>query len=214
MEIVYHDSLPSTHQYLKEALEKQKLKAPLAIVAKKQTDGVGSRGNRWEGAEGNLYLSFCIHKESLPDDLPLASSSIYFSAIMKEILKSEGSKVWLKWPNDFYLSDKKVGGTITALISQNILLCSMGLNLKSAPKEFETIDINIEKNRLLEMYFLKLKQVISWKEIFSQYQIEFEKSRSFFYTDREKSEKVSLQEASLLEDGSIMIAQQRIYSLR
>ena len=187
---------------------------PLAIVAKRQTEGIGSRGNVWQGLEGNLFLSFSLHKSSLPSDLPEASISIYFSSIMIEVLRELGSKVWLKWPNDFYLKEKKIGGTITSVISGKFVLCSMGINLKNAPENFEIIDINIEKKVLIEKYFLKLKQVIFWKDIFSQYEIEFEKSRSFSYTDSISGEKVSLQKAVLLKDGSIMIENRRIYSLR
>ena len=214
MEIFYHDSLPSTHRYLDEGIRAKKLTPPLAIIANKQTAGVGSRGNRWQGREGNLYLSFCLSKNDLPADLSLASTSIYFSYIMIAILKELGSEVWLKWPNDFYLGDKKVGGTITAVISDSVVLCSMGINLKNSPENFEIIDINIEKDLLIEKYFLKLKQVIFWKDVFRQYEIEFEKSRYFFYTDSASEKKLSLEHATLLEDGSIMIENRRIYSLR
>jgi len=214
LEIVYHDSLPSTHRYLEEHLRKKSLRTPIAIVADRQTAGVGSRGNAWKGLKGNLYLSFCLPKADLPSDLPLASTSIYFSFIMIDVLRELDSDVWLKWPNDFYIGDKKVGGTITTVIFDEIVLCSMGINLKNAPKDFQIIDINIEKNLLIERYFLKLKQVIFWKDVFRQYQIEFEKSKCFFYTDRALNKKVSLQGAILMEDGSIMIENRRVYSLR
>ncbi len=214
MEIIYHDKLPSTHRYLEEALRAQHLKPPVAIIAHTQTQGVGSRGNAWQGLEGNLFLSFALSKEQLPADLPQASASIYFSFIMIALLRELGSQVWLKWPNDFYIKDKKIGGTITSLIRDEFVLCSMGLNLKNAPKDFEILDINIEKKSLIEKYFLKLKQVIFWKNIFRQYKIEFEKSRCFFYTDLASEKKVSLEHATLLQDGSIMIGKRRIYSLR
>ena len=214
MEIHYHDSLPSTHKALEQGLRSKKFSPPLALVAEIQTAGIGSRGNVWQGEKGNLYLSFCLFKDDLPDDLPLASISLYFSSIMIGLLKELGSEVWLKWPNDFYIDDKKIGGTISSVISDEFVLCSMGINLKYAPKEFKIIDINIEKNVLIKKYFLKLKQVIFWKDIFSQYQIEFEKSRYFFYTDRTSGKKVSLRDALLLEDGSIMIENKKVYSLR
>jgi BirA family biotin operon repressor/biotin-[acetyl-CoA-carboxylase] ligase len=214
LEIIYHDSIPSTHRALEEALRGGLCKPPIAYVAHRQSAGVGSRGNRWQEGEGNLYLSFALKRDTLPDDLPLASTSIYFSFIMIDLLKTMGSSVWLKWPNDFYIGEKKVGGTITTSISGEILLVSMGINLKNAPKNFQIIDIDIEKDLLIKKYFLKLKQVILWKDIFRQYQIEFEKSRHFFYTDRERQSKVPLREATLLEDGSIMIENRRIYSLR
>jgi len=214
LEIYYHDSLPSTHRVLEEGLRSGQYLPPIAFVAHQQSAGIGSRGNAWREGEGNLYLSFALDKEYLPRDLPLASTSIYFSFIMIEVLRSFGSKVWLKWPNDFYIGEKKAGGTITTVIKRDIILVSMGINLKNAPKEFAIIDIDIEKSVLLESYFLKLKQVIFWKDIFRQYQIEFEKSRHFFYTDTKMQKKVPLSEAILLEDGSIMIENRRVYSLR
>jgi len=37
------------------------------------------------GGEGNLFLSFVVDMNSLPSDLPIASASIYFSYIIKEV---------------------------------------------------------------------------------------------------------------------------------
>lgn len=42
------DSLPSTQTYLLEKLKNDALKAPVLIVAKNQSAGIGSRGNIWE----------------------------------------------------------------------------------------------------------------------------------------------------------------------
>jgi hypothetical protein len=46
-----------------------------------------------------------LSKKDLPADLPLASTSIYFSFIMKKRLESMGEALWLKWPNDFYIQN-------------------------------------------------------------------------------------------------------------
>ena len=102
--IHWFDTLPSTHNYLIASLREGTLFAPCAIGATIQTHGVGSRGNSWLGETGNLFFSFCVEEKQLPQDLPLASVSIYFSALMKEVLEDQGSNVWLKWPNDFYLN--------------------------------------------------------------------------------------------------------------
>ena len=101
--ISWFDELPSTHQHLIDGLKLGTFEAPLGIGVDRQTNGVGSRGNSWIGGEGNLFFSFCVEEKHLPKDLPLASISIYFSALVKEILANQGSMVWLKWPNDFYL---------------------------------------------------------------------------------------------------------------
>ncbi len=214
MEILLFEQIESTHLFLEEALKKGELKAPVLITANRQTGGVGSRGNRWDSIEGNLFLSFALSKDSLPSDLLLQTSSIYFSFLMKETLAGFGSKVWLKWPNDFYIDDKKIGGTITKLLDNKTLICSMGINLKNAPEDFGILDINIDKMKLIDSYNLKLKEHIKWKKIFSQYCVEFEKSRGFCFHDMESGERTSMDVALLNEDGSITINNKKVYSLR
>ena len=80
--IIYLDEIDSTQSYLKEQLKNKLLFSPVAVVAKRQLAGHGSRGNSWLGEDGNLFLSFAIPKKELPLDLKLESSSIYFSYLM------------------------------------------------------------------------------------------------------------------------------------
>lgn len=214
MEINYLNEIDSTHKYLIKLLKKDTLKLPIAFSAHMQTAGVGSRENSWKSMSGNLFLSFAKKLSDLPNDLALNSISIYHAFILKELLNDLGSKVFLKWPNDFYIGKKKIGGVITKLIDRDIVVVSIGLNLKNAPKDFEIIDINIDKNELLKSYFLKLKQDIFWKYIFRKYQVEFEKSRSFLYYDENEKKKVSLSNALLMKDGSIKINSKKVFSLR
>ena len=211
MEIRCFDELPSTQTYLIEALKSKKVSAPIAVVAKEQTHGVGSRENRWEGGEGNLFFSFALSMEALPSDLALSAASIYFSHIMKEILKEYSSNVWLKWPNDLYQNESKIGGTITKKID-NILVCGMGINLQKNQNGFEALNLNIEPISLLEKYLLELRRSLTWKQVFSEYRIEFDRN-SKFYAHVDGVYK-PLKNATLLEDGSLIIDNKRVYSLR
>lgn len=211
MDIHWFESLDSTQSYLIEELKASRLKAPTCIGASLQKEGKGSRGNRWVGEEGNLFISIAIERSMLPQDLKLESSSIYLAFLMKQLLNTMGSTLWLKWPNDFYLGDKKVGGVITNLVGET-LICGIGMNLNSAPEDFEKIDIAVTPYNLTKAYSELFKNLPSWKQIFSNYQIEFENSREFF--THNNNEKVALQRAVLLEDGSLMCDGQRIFSLR
>ncbi len=211
MQIHWFDELESTQTYLKEELKQGRLKSPVAIAAARQTGGIGSRGNSWIGLEGNLFFSFAIARDELPDDLSLESSSIYFSYLLKETLAEENSQVWLKWPNDFYLNDKKIGGTITFL-RDNDLLCGIGLNLLKSPQGFAHLDIKIDKKELLNKFFKKIKKKSSWKQIFSKFEVEFTHSKK--HSTHFENNKISLENADLNDDGSLNIDGQRIYSLR
>ena len=210
MEILYFERLDSTHKFLLKNLKEKKLFVSVVVVADEQTDAIGTRGKSWQSIKGNLFFSMAVTRDYLPKDLPLQSISIYFAYIFKEILEKKGSKVWLKWPNDFYLQDKKVGGVLSQMVGKNIII-SIGLNTKKSPKNFKNIDIKLENNELLEEFILNVKQVILWKSIFSKYQVEFTRSKSHKTTYKD-GEKISLREAEICSDGSIQINGKRIYS--
>lgn len=211
MDIRSFETLPSTQNYLEEALRTQRLSPPIAVVTHQQTAGIGSRDNQWEGGEGNLFFSFALRLESLTEDLPLSSASIYFSYIMKEVLLQYTEDVWLKWPNDLYCFEHKIGGTITKKI-ENILLCGMGINLQKNANAYAALTLNVEKELLLNQYFQRLLQRPSWKQVFSKYAIEFERSKTMF--THISGEYRSLDDAVLREDGSLIIDDKRVYSLR
>ena len=211
MEINWFKHLPSTHKYLIDNIKNNSIIAPLAIGVDIQSDGVGSRGNTWEGDEGNLYFSFCVKEKHLPKDLKLESTSIYFSYILKEVLSELGSQTWIKWPNDFYLDNAKVGGVITTKIKDTII-GSMGLNILHAPEPFAVLDIDILPQNLVKLFLEKLEKNISWKNVFSKYKIEFKNSLGF--TFHLGGKKVALGDAILCEDGSIEVDNKKVYSLR
>lgn len=209
--ISWLDSIDSTQKYLLEGLKAKTLSAPICIATSQQTAGLGSRGNAWEGLDGNLFFSFACQRDNLPSDLKLESTSIYFTYLLKEVLSQYGSEVWLKWPNDFYLNNKKIGGAITNLVGENVV-CGIGLNMKHAPEGFSTLDISISQELLLESYFSLLNNHPSWKQIFSKYALEFVKSKNYFTHNENK--KISLENAILLDDGSIECEGKRMFSLR
>ena len=211
MKILYFDTLDSTQSYLKEALRSKNLTVPVCVVANRQTNGLGSRGNEWNSIEGNLFFSFAIDIDSLPTDLKLESVSIYFAYLLKELLCEYGSKVWLKWPNDFYIQDLKIGGLLTNMVGKNII-CGIGLNLTNAPDGFEKLDIEIDKKTVLQKYIKKIEKFVLWKQVFSKYKLEFYRNEKFFTHNGNR--KLSLDDAELCLDGSLLINGERIYSLR
>jgi len=219
LEILSFDRLPSTQIYLIEKLEKEELKAPVSILAYEQNSGVGSRDNLWLGGKGNFFASMAIDIVKLPEDLPLLSASIYFSFIMKKTLEQFDENIWLKWPNDFYINDDKIGGTITKKIN-NVLVCGIGINLKNSENGYRALQSDISPEILLEKYLFELQKFPKWKQIFSEYEIEFGLSRKFsvhienYQKDHLVGIKQSLADASLCEDGSLIIGGKRVYSLR
>ena len=219
MEIISFDHLPSTQTYLVEQIKNNGLQVPIAVITSEQSSGVGSRENKWSGGEGNFFASLAINVDDLPDDLSLNSASIYFSYIMKKTLEQLGENIWLKWPNDFYQNDDKVGGTITQKVNDT-LVCGIGINLKKSQNGYSALQSDISAQILLKNYLLALEKFPKWKQVFSEYEVEFELSRKFsvhiesYQQGRDKGSKTSLKDATLEEDGSLIIDGKKVYSLR
>lgn len=211
MKIIILEEVESTHSYLKELIKEEGYTYPTCITTTMQTKGIGSRGNSWTGKRGNLFFSFVLEKNDLPKDLELQSASIFFSFILKKLLSNKGSNLWLKWPNDFYIDDKKIGGTITTA-TKDLVYCGIGLNLIEVSSQFGKLDINIDIKPTLDEFFENLKNEQSWKQIFSEFKIEFERSKKFKATIN--NNKISLENAILNIDGSIEIDNTRVFSLR
>jgi BirA family biotin operon repressor/biotin-[acetyl-CoA-carboxylase] ligase len=211
LEILSFEILPSTQKYLIEGIKNKTLKAPLAVISHEQSAGVGSRDNEWSGGKGNFFVSIAVPLDHLPEDLPLSSASIYFSYIMKKVLLEIDEKVWIKWPNDFYKEDEKVGGTITQKV-ENILVCGIGINLKNEQNGYRALQSDTQPKLLLKKYLFALQKFPKWKHIFREYQVEFELSRKF--SVHIENSKKSLKDAILGEDGSLLINGEKVFSVR
>lgn len=92
LEIYSFEELSSTQLWLCEQIRTQNLFPPLAVVAKRQKDGIGSRGNQWEETKEALTFSFALPITSLPKDLPLVSSSLFLAIFLKKFSLKEAQR--------------------------------------------------------------------------------------------------------------------------
>ena len=208
MQIVYFDKIDSTQIYLKN--NSSTIKAPLLIYTNNQTNGIGSRENKWLGEQGNLFFSFLVNKSYFAQDIPSHSLSIYIGFHIKIILAKLNSEVFLKWPNDLYIGSKKIGGLITYIKKDNIII-GCGINTKSSDN-FKSLDIEINDKYFLEKLITKLNKKHKWSTIFNLYKKEFHKNYSFFV--HHKNEKISLKKSILQNDGAIKINEEIIFNCR
>lgn len=178
----------------------------ICVIAQTQRAGIGSRGSLWENAKDSLMFSFTF--SCPPKDLPKQSLAIYLGFVFKEVLSSLGSRVWLKYPNDLYVENSKVGGVLVE-IYDNHIICGIGLNFQSV--KFGSLDIIPDKYEVLEKYFKILQKPPTWKQIFRKYRLEFYRNFSFCF--HFQGEQVSLKEAILREDGALEVGGRIIYNL-
>jgi len=103
----------STNAVAQELINKNEATEGFVIIAGNQTAGRGQRGNSWEASAGlNLMLSVILKPTFL------AASDQFFLSMAVSLAVSDFLKrflpqgVVLKWPNDLYFQEDKLGGIL------------------------------------------------------------------------------------------------------
>jgi len=103
---------------------------------------------------------------------------------------------------------------------EDTLVCGIGINLKKTQNGYSSLHSEISSEDLLDKYLAALLEFPEWKQVFSEYEIEFKLSRRFsVHIENDKNspdlgKKTSLEEAQLCPDGSLILGGKRVYSLR
>ncbi|CDG49644.1 Bifunctional protein BirA [Cardinium endosymbiont cBtQ1 of Bemisia tabaci] len=132
----YYKSCASTNDlaqtYLLHAAE------GTVFIADHQYKGRGQRGSKWTSESGkNLLFSFILYPEWLTIDRVFSLNVVTSLAIYDALVDYFPKGIAIKWPNDLYYLDKKLGGI---LIETNI---GEGYKIKAA-----VIGIGLNVNQL------------------------------------------------------------------
>ncbi len=206
------DKVGSTQKYIISYIKKHGYNMPLLVYTDNQTDGIGSGENSWIGVRGNMFFSFVISVDMLPTDMPWQSASIYFSCLLQQIFCSQGSKCYIKWPNDFYIKNKKLGGTVTK-ISSGLLYCGIGINIFETKKCYGVLDIDIDKEDIIDKFINLIAKNQSWADNFKYFMIQYQNSCEN-YKININGQKISPRADMLQDDGSLLINNKKEYSTR
>ena len=135
--VYYFDSLASTMNVaMKLALEGSP--EGTLILAEAQTQGRGRLGRSWLSPKyKGLYFSLILKPRILPSRASLLTL-LGAVSLCEAIKKICDLTVEIKWPNDIWLSHKKVGGILTELNAEmdavNFIIIGIGLNVNNDKK--------------------------------------------------------------------------------
>jgi BirA family biotin operon repressor/biotin-[acetyl-CoA-carboxylase] ligase len=121
-----------------------------ALVAEQQSAGRGRLGRRWQALPGaSLCLSLALRSPG--GAASLAGASLVAGAAVARTLRALGAlDVGLKWPNDLWAHERKLGGLLLELGGhgdRTFVVVGVGLNL-SLPEEFSPGQAWIDLSRL------------------------------------------------------------------
>ncbi len=129
------DTIESTNKWAKANLGKFRPQHLTVVSAAAQTDGYGRHGRTWVSPPGkNLILSLCFRHPGRIDSLTEVAA-----VGVAQALEDLGVKPRLKWPNDVFLTEKKICGILCEATSGWVII-GIGLNVNTTAEELKQIE--------------------------------------------------------------------------
>ena len=134
--LVFRDTIGSTNVFLKD-LAQQGACEGTVVIADDQSAGLGRLGRQWYSrARENLLFSVLLRPEIRSDNL-FVLTMIFALAGIDAVMELSGIDGMIKWPNDIYIGQKKIGGILSEVavlkgVVQQVVL-GMGLNVNWQP---------------------------------------------------------------------------------
>ena len=156
------NEIDSTNKFLLQLHKKKKFTNTVVVTADFQTKGKGRKGNSWESEKGkNLLISILLRHKLKIEDQFLFNICISMS-IQELIYNYTKEKVYIKWPNDIIILNKKIAGyIIDNLVQKNIIhtsIIGIGLNVNQLKfKKYNPLATSISLIKETEIDLYKLK---------------------------------------------------------
>ena len=143
--IIHLESVDSTNNYAANLVHQGNYAHGTVILSDDQFLGKGQRGSEWLTKKGeNLTCSFIICPDKLSVDEQFLLTCLVALSIV-EVLKEYGIEACVKWPNDIYVNQQKIGGVLIENFLQGnsikTSIIGVGLNVNSSPAGFNAVCI-------------------------------------------------------------------------
>lgn len=122
------DEIDSTNNFAKKINENGAV-----VIAKRQSKGRGRFSRRWESPEGGIYMSIVIFEESGEENI--SRFGIFLAVACCSFLRKLGIKAGIKWPNDIFVFDRKIGGILIEAESSGKkakIIAGIGINVNAS----------------------------------------------------------------------------------
>ena len=144
-------AVDSTNNYLKKLTSNSEpLPEGTVIMAEHQFAGRGQLDNVWYAEPGkNLTFSLLLRPSFVPVEKQFILNMLVSIALNNVLLKYLPQGLSVKWPNDIYVDDKKIGGVLieNILVGSTIKQSIIGIGLNINQSDFAQ-DVN---NRMVSI---------------------------------------------------------------
>ena len=136
-EILYYDEIGSTNDEAKK-IARNTGSEGIVVIADSQSNGKGRLGRIWSSEKGKgLYLSIILNPKS--ETSTIMQITLITAIIVKRAIQEYLSEpVFIKWPNDIIVSDRKICGILCeSQISGESMNVIVGIGVNVNHESFE-----------------------------------------------------------------------------
>jgi BirA family biotin operon repressor/biotin-[acetyl-CoA-carboxylase] ligase len=133
------NSVSSTNNYASKLLAENKIVEETVIIAHKQEHGRGQQDNIWQSEPGmNLTFSLVLFTNFIEVKNQFFLSQAISLAIL-DLLRLNNITAKIKWPNDIYVNENKIGGILieNSIMDQTLMHSVIGIGLNVNQEFFE-----------------------------------------------------------------------------
>ena len=175
--VIYLPTCHSTNDIAAELVQKGLVEEGTIVITDNQVGGRGQRGSEWHTEPSkNLTFSVILRPNFVPINEQFLISQAVALAIY-EYLSVYTNQVKIKWPNDVYISSKKISGTLieNAIQGMSIAHSIVGIGVNINQMNFsnsrstslsqilsQDFSLNDEFSKLvhfLDVFYVKLKSM-------------------------------------------------------
>ncbi len=193
-QFIYIEKTNSTNDYLKKLSKVEELQNGTVVFTDFQSNGKGQMGNSWQSEKGKNLL-FSIYIE--PKEIEVLESFIISKIVaisIKKVLDKYAENISIKWTNDIYWKNKKMGGIlIENSVQKNKITSSVvgiGLNINQKTFDdnlpnpislFNVTQKKVDKKNLLEQI---IDEIIANFQSYNKDEIDKKYFESLFLKDK------------------------------
>jgi len=156
--IVRLHAVDSTNRFASDLLRSGSVHEGTLILTDIQTAGRGQRGRVWQSDPGkNLTCTLVLFPQFLKGDESFLLTKMVSVALQRLVSQFVDEEVFVKWPNDIYVGNRKISGILIENVWKNgaIWTSSIGMGLNVNQSVFDGVEtatsLKIEANRFFQL---------------------------------------------------------------
>jgi len=146
-EIYYFVKIESTNLKAKKLIKNGIARGNFLVISRVQFGGIGRNRNLWFSPDGGIWMTASLYGLTVSYNFTIFTGICILKALTL-LFPEIKSNLKIKWPNDIYLSNKKLCGILSSnLQAEKYHLLGIGLNsnICEMPLELDDIATSLKK---------------------------------------------------------------------